>query len=113
MLVGLAVLRRTPTTTSRELPMYIFSVNATTKKARDHLQEGQRVPFIVYIHFIDLFGAEQLCKIYLMRAGFTDIEIEKRKLVPSHLIKDERVVTADKAMAEAIKSGYMIQMFDE
>ena len=93
--------------------MYIFSVNATAKKAREHLKEGQRVPFIVYINFIDLFGTEQLCKVYLMRAGFTEIEIEKRKLVPSHLVKDERVVAADKAMGEAVKSGYMIQMFDE
>jgi hypothetical protein len=42
-----------------------------------------------------------------------DIEIEKRKLVPSNLKDDPRVVAADKAMAEAIKTGYMIQMFDE
>ncbi len=93
--------------------MYIFSVNAKAKKARDGIQEGQVVPFIVYINFIDMFGAEQLCKVYLMRAGFTDIDIEKRKLVPSNLKDDPRVVAADKAMAEAIKTGYMIQMFDE
>ncbi len=93
--------------------MYIFSVNGKAKKDRDGVKEGQVVPFIVYINFIDLFGAEQLCKVYLMRAGFTDIEIEKRKLVPSNLTGDARVVAADKAMAEAIKSGYMIQMFDE
>lgn len=93
--------------------MYIFSANATARKARDDIKEGQRVPFIVYINFIDLFGAEQLCKIYLMRAGFTDIDIEKRKLVPSNLLKDERVIAADKAMREAVKGGYMIQMFDE
>jgi hypothetical protein len=93
--------------------MYIFSVNATAKKARDDVKEGQHMAFIVYINFIDLFGAEQLCKIYLMRAGFTGIEIEKRKLVPSNLVQDQRVVAADKAMAEAIKTGYMIQMFDE
>lgn len=93
--------------------MYIFSANATAKKAREGVKEGQRMPFIVYVNFIDLFGAEQLCKIYLMRAGFTEIEIEKRKLVPSNLTSDARVIAADKAMAEAIKSGYMIQMFDE
>jgi len=29
------------------------------------------------------------------------------------LTDDPRVVAADKAMAEAVKSGYMIQMFDE
>lgn len=93
--------------------MYIFSVNATASKARDDIQVGDAKAFIVYIHFADLFGAEQLCKIYLMRAGFTAIEIEKRKLVPGNLLEDVRVVAADKAMAEAIKTGYMIQMFDE
>ena len=93
--------------------MYIFSVNAKVKKNHDGLKEGQVVPFIVYINFIDLFGAEQLCKVYLMRAGFTEIDIEKRKLVPSNLTTDPRVIAADKAMAEALKSGYMIQMFDE
>lgn len=93
--------------------MYIFSANATANKARDDIQVGQAMAFIVYINFSDLFGAEQLCKIYLMRAGFTGIEIEKRKLVPKKLLEDPRVVMADKAMAEAIKSGYMIQMFDE
>lgn len=93
--------------------MYIFSANATAKVARDDIAEGQRMPFIVYIHFADLFGAEQLCKVYLMRAGFTDIEIEKRKFVPGKLLNDERVIKADKALQEAVKSGYMIQMYDE
>jgi hypothetical protein len=93
--------------------MYIFSANAVAKKAVQDVKEGQQVPFIVYINFPDLFGAEHLCKLYLMRAGFRDVTIEERKLVPSHLLKDERVVRADKAMQEAIKGGYMIQMFDE
>jgi hypothetical protein len=93
--------------------MYIFSANGKAKKAHDGIAEGQVMPFIVYVNFIDLFGAEQLCKVYLMRAGFTEIDIEKRKLVPSNLTGDPRVVAADKAMAEAIKSGYMVQMFDE
>jgi hypothetical protein len=93
--------------------MYIFSANATAKVAREDVEPGQRVPFIVYINFIDLFGAEQLCKIYLMRAGFTDIEIEKRKFVPKTLLDDERVISADKALREAVESGYMIRMFDE
>jgi hypothetical protein len=56
--------------------MYIFSVNARAKKSFDDLKEGQLVPFIVYINFVDLYGAEQLCKIYLMRAGFMDVDIE-------------------------------------
>jgi len=93
--------------------MYIFSANGRAKKAFDDIKEGQMVPFIVYINFKDLFGAEHLCKLYLMRAGFIEIDIENRKLVPSNLTSDPRVVAADKAMAEALKDGYMIQMFDE
>jgi len=93
--------------------MYIFSANAKANKTQDDIQEGQSMAFIVYINFADLFGAEQLCKIYLMRSGFTAIEIEKRKLVPKKLLDDPRVLLADKAMAEAAKTGYMIQMFDE
>ncbi len=93
--------------------MYIFSANGCAKKDMDDVKEGQIVPFIVYINFVDLFGAEHLCKLFLMRAGFKEIEIEKRKLVPSSLLADPRVIAADKAMAEAVKCGYWIQMFDE
>jgi len=93
--------------------MYIFSANGRAKKAIEDVKEGQMVPFIVYVNFVDLFGAEHLCKLYLMRAGFKEIEIEKRKLVPSALLADPRVIAADKAMAEAVKCGYWIQMFDE
>lgn len=93
--------------------MYIFSVNARAKKSFDDVKEGQLVPFIVYIHFVEQMGAEQLCKLYLMRAGFTDVDIENRKLVPSHLTTDPRVIAADKAMSQAVKEGYYIQMFDE
>lgn len=93
--------------------MYIFSANGKAKKTFEDISEGQVVPFIVYINFKDLFGAEQLCKMYLMRAGFTEITIENRKLVPGNLTGDQRVVAADKALAEALKDGYMIQMFDE
>lgn len=93
--------------------MYVFSANGRARKALDGIAEGQVVPFIVYINFKDLFGAEQLCKIYLMRAGFTEVQIENRKLILSNITSDPRVVAADKAMAEALKDGYMIQMFDE
>jgi hypothetical protein len=94
--------------------MYIFSADATARKdIDDDVKTGQTVPFIVYINFTDLFGAEQLCKIYLMRAGFTDIEISKRKGVPASLLEDERVVAADKALSEALEGGYHIQMYDD
>ncbi len=93
--------------------MYIFSANARAKKSFDDIKEGQLVPFIVYINFVEQFGAEHLCKLYLMRAGFMDVDIENRKIVPSHLTTDPRVIAADKAMSEAVKQGYFIQMFDE
>ena len=79
--------------------MYIFSADATARKDIDEdVKAGKTVPFIVYINFTDLFGAEQLCKIYLMRAGFTDINISKRKGVPASLLEAKRVVAADKAL---------------
>jgi len=93
--------------------MHIFSANGTARKALKDIAKGERKPFIVYIDFVDRFGAEQLCKIYLMRAGFTDIEIENHKAVSDTLRADERVIKADKAMQQAIEGGYMIQMFDE
>ena len=93
--------------------MFIFSANGTARKERDDIKVGDRKPFIVYIDYVDPFGAEQLCKMYLMRAGFTDIEIENRKEVKESLRTDPRVVEADMAMQAAIKGGYRIQMFDE
>jgi hypothetical protein len=93
--------------------MYIFSVTGVARKAMDDIEAGQSMPFIVYINFKDLFGAEQLCKIYLYKSGFTDVEIEKRKLVEKKLLDDPRVLAADKVLKDALDSGYSIQMFDE
>ncbi len=92
--------------------MYVFSVTGTARKPQPHIQVGQKVPFIVYINFKDLFGAEQLCKVYLMKAGFTDITIEKRKGI-ERLAKNAKAVAADKWLKEAVDRGYSIQMFDE
>jgi hypothetical protein len=85
---------------------------AAQKRPSMILKKAKWCP-LLFINFKDLFGAEHLCKLYLMRAGFIEIQIENRKLVPSNLTSDPRVVAADKAMAEALKDGYMIQMFDE
>lgn len=93
--------------------MFVFSATAKAREAKEGVEVGEQVPFIVYVNFQDLFGAEQLCKIYLMRAGFTEIDIENRKMIQPKLLKDKRVVAADKALKEALDSGYMIQMFDE
>ncbi|HEY7885005.1 MAG TPA: hypothetical protein VIC08_08680 [Cellvibrionaceae bacterium] len=93
--------------------MFIFSADAVAAKQVEDVAKGQKVPFILYINFKDLFGAEQLAKIYLMRAGFTEINIHKRKAVAAELLNDARVIAADKAMKEAVETGYMIQMFDD
>lgn len=93
--------------------MYVFSVSAKAVRARDGVSVGQQVPFIVYINFLDLFGAENLCKIYLMRAGFNEAVIENRKRLPESAVADKRVLAADKALKDAVEAGYHIQMFDE
>lgn len=69
--------------------------------------------FIVYINFLDLFGAEQLCKIYLMQSGFTDVDIEKRKFFSREKLEDKDLLLADPALKEALESGYMIRMFEK
>lgn len=91
--------------------MFIFSVSASSEQARPGFAAGSKIPFIVYIDFKDLFGAENLCRLYLMQEGFKDIQIEKRKM----LVKDKLdpvLIEKDPAMREALSSGYMIQMFD-
>lgn len=93
--------------------MYVFSVTAKAVKSRDGISVGQPVPFIVYINFLDLFGAENLCKIYLMRAGFSEAVIENRKRLPDACRTDKRLLAADKALRDAAEAGYHIQMFDE
>jgi hypothetical protein len=93
--------------------MYIFSANATAKGERSGVPAGQRMPFLVYIDFVDLFGAEQLCKIYLINAGFTDVEIEKRKYLSDEVLADEQLLKTDTALKEALESGYMVRMFEE
>ncbi len=93
--------------------MYVFSVSANAVKARPGISVGQQVPFIVYINFKDLFGAENLCKIYLMRAGFNEAVIENRKRLPESTMTDNRILLADKALKDAVEAGYHIQMFDE
>jgi hypothetical protein len=93
--------------------MYIFSANATAKTERAGVTVGQRMPFLVYINFVDLFGAEQLCKIYLINAGFTDVEIEKRKYLSDDVLENEELLRTDTALKEALESGYMVRMFEE
>jgi hypothetical protein len=91
--------------------MYVFSVNANTPKAIDGFGVGADVPFIVYINFKDLFGAEQLCRLYLLQQGFERPVIDKRKLIEEKFLNDRKLIEADKALKEALESGYSIQVF--
>ena len=93
--------------------MYAFSVNG--KATRDHgsIKVDDTALFIVHINFIDLFGAETLCKVLLMREGFTDIAIEKRQWITPENRENPAILKADKGMSEALEKGYHIQMFAE
>ena len=91
--------------------MYIFSVSAKTRHDIDGFSKGQQVPFIVYINFKDLYGAEKLCQIFVIKEGFYDVVIEKRKLLTEEKLLDPKVIDADKALKEAINTGYAIQLF--
>ena len=91
--------------------MYVFSVNARTPKAIEGFSKGAEVPFIVYINFKDLFGAEQLCQLYLLQQGFEKPTIEKRKLIDDKFLQDPKLIAADPALKEALESGYSIQVF--
>ena len=91
--------------------MYVFSVNANTPKAFDDFEPGAEVPFMVYINFKDLTGAELLCKFYLEQAGFEAVVIEKRKMIVDKFLADKKLLSADKNLKEAVDSGYAIQVF--
>lgn len=90
--------------------MYLFSCTATAKTASEGVQIGDEKPFIVYINYADLFGAEHLCKLYLMAEGFHQITIEKRKQLASEQI--DALQAHDSDIAEALNSGYHLRMFE-
>jgi|GEM_PF-299382 len=91
--------------------MYVFSANARTPKAIDGFAAGADVPFILYINFKDLYGAEQLCRLYLLQEGFESPAIDKRKLIEAKFLSDSKLIDADPALKEALESGYSIQVF--
>ncbi|MBB3048711.1 hypothetical protein FHR99_002985 [Litorivivens lipolytica] len=86
--------------------MYLFSINATSSKDQGEFKAGEECPFIVYINFLDLFGAEQLAKLYLMKEGFRDATIVKRRF-----IKLDGKPHQDPQIQEAQKKGYCLQVF--
>lgn len=91
--------------------MYVFSANAKATQAFDEFAAGDEVPFIVYINYQDLYGAEQLCKIYLLQQGFAEPHIDKRKRIEDRYLNNPKVVDADPTLKEALTTGYSIQVF--
>ena len=91
--------------------MYIFSLTAKSKKDIEGFATGAEAPFIVYIHFKDLIGAEQLARLFVMKEGFYDVVIEKRKQLSEGKVM--QLKRKDPQIKEALKTGYAIQLFDE
>lgn len=90
--------------------MFVFSCNATAKTDLAEVKQGETLLFMVYINYADLFGAEQLCQMYLMREGFTNIEMEKRKFIQAATV--EKLKFKEKDIQEAMKDGFFIRMFE-
>ena len=93
--------------------MYVFSASATAIKDIDDIKAGDNALFIVYIDFKDLFGAETLCKVLVMREGFKEIVIDKRQWLTPEKCQDKRIQAADKSLKNALKTGFAIQLFNE
>lgn len=91
--------------------MYLFSVNATAKKTQGEFTEGEQAPFIVYIDFKDMFGAEKLAQLFVMAEGFRDVQIEKRKLIENAQIPNNPALAKDPQILEALTKGYCVQAF--
>lgn len=86
--------------------VFLFSINAQSKTDQGEFKADEEVPFIVYIDFADMFGAEYLAKLYVMREGFKEVKVIKRRQVSvdSDLEKDPQI-------QQARKKGYCLQAF--
>lgn len=93
--------------------MYVFSVNATAKEDVDGIAQGQKVLFIVYINAPKLEGAQKLCTLQLLRAGFHQVNIEKHKKIAAQALADKKVVAAHSGLSDALEKGYSIHIFDQ
>ena len=91
--------------------MYLFSVNATAKKTQGEFTEGESAPFIVYIDFKDMFGAEKLAQLFVMAEGFKDVTIIKRKMIDNAQIPKNTAFAKDPQITEALAKGYCVQAF--
>jgi len=91
--------------------MYIFSVTAKAKNDIDGFDKGATAPFIVYIDFANLKGAEYLARYYVTKEGFFDISIDKRQQLDRSKVK--AFSQKNTQVKEAIKTGYAIQLFEQ
>ncbi len=86
--------------------MYLFSINASSAKDQGEFKQGEECPFIAYINFQDLFGAEQLATLYIMKEGFRDVKIVKRRF-----LRIDESHKQDPQISEALEKGYCLQVF--
>jgi len=91
--------------------MYIFSVTATAKRDTDDAKTGESRPFIVYINFNDLFGAQSLVQAYLIRAGYSNIQFEDKKYLDESQLNDHAKIAGNPMLVEALREGYAVQLF--
>lgn len=87
--------------------MFLFSLNARSSKDQGEFKQDEEVPFIVYIDFKDLFGAEQLATLFVMREGFREVKVLKRRQ-----IKVDASMKKDPQIQEAQAKGYCVQAFN-
>lgn len=92
--------------------MYLFSINATARQDSDDAKTGEVKPFIVYINYEDLFGAQALVHAYLLRAGFHKPEFSDQKHISSDQLKDHAKVAGNPQLTTALRDGYSIQLFE-
>jgi len=91
--------------------MYIFSITAKAKNAIDGFEPGDSAPFIVYVDFQDLVGAEYLARYYISKEGFYEITVDKRRQLERDKLAN--FAKKNKQVKEALKTGYAIQLFDK
>ncbi len=92
--------------------MYIFSVTATARQDNEDAKKGESRPFIIYINFADLFGAQALAQAYLLKAGFSSLRFDDLKHIDPSKLTDHAKVAGNQQLSDALRHGYSIQLFE-
>jgi len=92
--------------------MYIFSVTATARKDTADAKQGEQRPFIVYINFADLFGAQALVQAYLLNAGYGQVQFDDQKHIDPSKLNEHAKVAANQQLSDALTHGYSVQLFE-